>query len=240
MSKVNSIYKYTKIYENTLKNLENNVLYAQSPNMFNDPYEFIFRFDVPNDYLIDFIKLIYGDGYVGFLQMKSSKKEILNYTRDYYFKEHRDVLGVACFTEDARMELLWAHYGDKHRGMCLEFDRTSEPFKQSEQVKYVNEVPVITYQDLICTEEAALSDLFTNLCLTKSDVWSYEKEWRLLTDANVFIPYGLDCVRSITFGFFCPREMKQQVIQKTAHLSIDYYEIVRAKDSYTIERALIK
>lgn len=85
MSKVNSIYKYTKIYENTLKNLENNVLYAQSPNMFNDPYEFIFRFDVPNDYLIDFIKLIYGDGYVGFLQMKSSKKEILNYTRDYYF-----------------------------------------------------------------------------------------------------------------------------------------------------------
>lgn len=239
MRNIDSIFKYTRINETSLSNLGHNVLFAQSPNMFNDPYEFIFRFDVPDDQMIDFLQLIYGDAFVTFLEMNSTKDEILKFTRDSYFVEHRDVLGAACFTEDARTELLWAHYGDNHKGMCLEFDRTIEPFNHSMKVEYTDKVPVITYQNLIGTADK-ISDLFTNLCLTKSDVWSYEREWRLLTDANSFIQYDSDSILSITFGFFCLGESKQQIMDKTSHLSIDYYEIVRDKDSYTIERRLIE
>lgn len=238
MSEVNSIFKYTKINKMSLSNLKHNALYAQSPDRFNDPYEFIFRFEVPDEQLIEFLKLIYGTDYIVFLERNIPKKDILEYSRDHYFSEHRNGIGATCFTEDARTELFWAHYGDNHKGMCLEFNRDKYPFDKSIKVKYVKEVPVITYQDLISTEER-LSEVFTNLCLTKSDVWSYESEWRILTEANSLIPYDSDSILSITFGFFCPEELKQQVIDTTAHLSIQYYEIVRAKDSYSIQRALI-
>lgn len=233
------LYKYTAINERSLTNLEHNRLYAQSPNMFNDPYEFIFRFEFPDEHLIHFLKLIYGNQHQKFIEMKSTKQEILKYARDYFFTEHRNEVGAACFTEDARNELLWAHYTDNHKGMCLEFDSTKDPFNQSMQVKYVEEVPIITYHDLAGTPDM-ISKAITKPFLTKPNIWSYEKEWRILTEANSFIPYDDESILSITFGFFCPMETKQTVMNRTAHLSITYYEIVRAKDSYRIERAPIE
>jgi hypothetical protein len=239
MSENKSIYKYTAINDSSLDNLKHNRLYAQSPNMFNDPYEFIFRFEFPDEHLIPFLKLIYGDQHQKFIEMKSTRKDILKWSRDFYFNEHRNAVGAACFTEDARNELLWAHYGDNHKGMCLEFDSTKDPFKQIMQVEYVKEVPVITYQDLTGTTDI-ISRVMTKPFLTKPDIWSYEKEWRILTEANSFIQYVAGSILSITFGFFCPTELKQKVMDVTAHLSITYYEIIRAKDSYRIERVPIE
>lgn len=66
MGEVTSIYKYTRICDLSLANLEQNKLYTQSPNMFNDPYEFIFRFEVPDEQMVDFLKHMYGDGYKKF------------------------------------------------------------------------------------------------------------------------------------------------------------------------------
>src|SRR4029077_1056950 len=39
-----------------------------------------------------------------------------------YKKEMSKRFGLICFCEDWYNTLLWSHYADKHRGMCLGFD----------------------------------------------------------------------------------------------------------------------
>lgn len=43
--------------------------------------------------------------------------------------------GLLCFTKSWQNPVLWGHYADKHRGICLGFDMPNELL---EQVSYVN------------------------------------------------------------------------------------------------------
>lgn len=75
--------------------------------------------------------------------------------------------GFICFSERWANPLLWSHYADKHRGICLGFD-VGHTFVR--KVAYVRErtplrVPV--------TDEAA-----DRLLWTKYWDWKYEEEWR--------------------------------------------------------------
>lgn len=111
------LYKYTTITEYTKTNLKKNQLYLQSPVKFNDPYEFIFRFEVEDDIYLGFLKLIYGDKYTEFLKRDIPKEQVLSHTRDYYFSEAWKLMGATCLTENKADDLMWAHYGGNHKGM---------------------------------------------------------------------------------------------------------------------------
>ncbi len=88
--------------------------------------------------------------------------------------------------------LMWAHYGDSHRGFVVEFDTTSPFFKQErppahvaasdvEAVQFAEEhgrLRIVHYSNqrpsLVVTKM-----LFDHL-LTKGLPWKYEDEWRML------------------------------------------------------------
>ena len=81
--------------------------------------------------------------------------------------------GVLCMTEDAANLLMWAHYAACHRGFCLEFSTSFDPFQGAVQpVQYQELMPVLdpfTYNP----------DTFVDsILLGKSTHWSYEREWR--------------------------------------------------------------
>ena len=82
--------------------------------------------------------------------------------------------------------LMWSHYAENHRGVCLGY-RAIESLKQLEdvmktsgvhpwQVSYVDEVPIFHLRDL------ARDPARTSLAMlsTKARFWEYEREWRLL------------------------------------------------------------
>jgi hypothetical protein len=78
--------------------------------------------------------------------------------------------GVLCFCKGWRNPLLWSHYADKHRGMCLGFDvedNTVQP------VYYVEDRPYIPYP--FSGELKPISD---QLLSTKYIDWQYEEELR--------------------------------------------------------------
>lgn len=84
--------------------------------------------------------------------------------------------GICCFFKDvAAHPLMWAHYGDSHRGFCVEYEveNFDDDFHNvnysSEQLK-----PSIT-EFLFCPRET-----ITKILTTKSFEWNYEKECRLL------------------------------------------------------------
>lgn len=109
----------------------------------------------------------------------------------------RDLMGVCSLTELEDNERMWDEYGDHGTGYCIEYDFDGfENKKYLLKVKYKKErntnfiisfvatfVEEVIYQmskGELTNNESKLLMLFA----TKFTEWSYQKEWRLLGDAN--------------------------------------------------------
>ncbi len=83
-------------------------------------------------------------------------------------------VGVYCVSAKRNDILMWSHYADYHRGICLEFDGTARLMAHAQKVHYSQKrVPIMTYYD---DKETSM----TKALLTKSLQWAYEEEWRLI------------------------------------------------------------
>jgi hypothetical protein len=83
---------------------------------------------------------------------------------------------VYCQSALADVPLMWSHYAQSHRGLCLEFSTQNELFCGALPVVYRDTYPLFDLAD--SSEDAALAVL-----LTKSDDWRYESEFRLIATA---------------------------------------------------------
>lgn len=105
------------------------------------------------------------------LSLKSSDRGIRK--RAIAFRDRFDRQnGVLCFSEDWTDPVLWSHYGDRHRGVCLGFDTRKAKLKP---VSYQAKRLVKKLE-----QEEFDPDLEQLLLVTKYESWSYEKEQRML------------------------------------------------------------
>lgn len=85
--------------------------------------------------------------------------------------------GIYCLTPEADSTLMWSHYADNHRGICLEFSVANNPlFRDAAEVEYRQEYPRWVPCDIHDTPGRV-----TELILNKSTAWDYEKEYRLVS-----------------------------------------------------------
>jgi len=88
----------------------------------------------------------------------------------------RDKLGVFCLSETWKSMLLWAHYGNEHRGAVIEFDTAR---LDPEAIGRIASLEKVQYSpnriDFIARGMKPLDTL-----LYKGEDWAYEKEWRLI------------------------------------------------------------
>lgn len=99
-----------------------------------------------------------------------------------------DKLGIVSFSETSRNLLMWAHYADEHRGVCIGFD----PEVLNSLDKYEEERSCLAYypvklnydnQRVDINElpaELSLDMVAKKILTTKSDDWIYEKEHRCI------------------------------------------------------------
>lgn len=83
-------------------------------------------------------------------------------------------VGVLCLSEVYDDILMWSHYADCHRGICLIYDTNYEFFAHAQPVHYQRVRPRVN--PITQTAEKMLD----NAIFTKSSAWAYEKEWRIL------------------------------------------------------------
>ena len=167
------------------------------------------------------------------------QEKILEYTRKYYFGSLRGKLGVHCLTKNANNDLMWAHYGDRHRGICIEYDQLSNPFSKFQPVDYIDMVHRVVVNNVKHFEMSVESE-FGKALRRKSRWWSNEKEYRYVLPVDTKLKYSNECIKSITFGFFSKTEDREKVIQATSHLNTQYYEVTRSIKEYGISRQPVK
>jgi hypothetical protein len=94
--------------------------------------------------------------------------------------------GLLCFSKSWGHPMLWAHYADKHRGICLGFDVNGAKL---EHVSYVN-------SRFPKPAKPQSGSFVRKLLYTKFAHWSYEDEYRLYVSLDdqengvYFVPFS--------------------------------------------------
>jgi hypothetical protein len=89
--------------------------------------------------------------------------------------------------------LLWSHYAEAHTGICLGFSTHKTVFGEALEVAYQKNLAAIDLFDR--THETNLRAM----ALTKSEVWRYEHEFRLISEEPT--PAGMIPIRNHFYVF---------------------------------------
>ncbi len=128
-------------------------------------------------------------------KLQKSIKDNLYETRKEIFSK----IGVSCFSKNNTNLLMWSHYADSHRGMCLEFDSRLIPFSKSFEVTYKSTIPKIKMDSLL--NEVLDLEFIKKLLSFKSNDWAHEEELRLFhQESNKSFVYPSNSLKAIYFG----------------------------------------
>lgn len=87
--------------------------------------------------------------------------------------------GIICFSDRWSDPLMWSHYADRHRGMCLGFEVSAAA--EPTTIRYIRDLPDPTslgYASLDTMGDKQRMEMG----FVKSDVWKYERERRLVVE----------------------------------------------------------
>ena len=96
-------------------------------------------------------------------------------------KEFSNQFGLICFSESWMNLIMWAHYADAYKGLCLGFDVSGLPHDVLFDVGYKTKQQLVNSSSRSLGENKQSDNNDKNLrdfLLTKSSDWKYEKEWR--------------------------------------------------------------
>jgi len=222
------LYKYQSYNTQTLDNLKNRHLWFSKPARFNDPFDCGISFSSENitddvwKFLYEGVKAQWEVGqnqeqkklaetyFQGDEPDEKFKSEFSKFSFKQSLQTEIQPRGIACFSERVDEILMWSHYANGHRGFCLEFDTSFDPFLKAVDVNYSQKLPPLQKADIGL-------DLLMILARTKSVGWSYEKEWRVFHEEGDK-EYGIDfaALTSIYFGCEMPfthREVISLIVQ---------------------------
>lgn len=180
---IQRLYHYQEYNIDRLKDiLLMNRIYCSNPIHFNDPWDMkplIKSFDNEKDrkeYIEYLRKTMIENGISQeMIEESLNKPSIIDSMAESstltHWKAFEEYFRVYCLSPKPDNLLMWSHYADKHKGLCLEFDTDNPIFGGAWEVEYHIEYPYRPWN--------AELDV-VRLALTKAKCWEYEEEYRLL------------------------------------------------------------
>lgn len=146
-------------------------------------------------------------------------------------------VGIYCLSEKKDNLLMWAHYSDSHRGLCLEFRASEEGslFWEAFKVIYQDDYPVVNMMRI------GEPEVFRKAVLTKSTLWAYEQEWRILKIEDEGGPgnyhFPSEALTGVIFGALMKSEDKEMVKDwlKTYPSAVSVYQASLNGKRYQID-----
>jgi hypothetical protein len=179
----NGLFKYFSTDEDKLERFTNGQVYLTPPKYLNDPWDFFIRSDPPTVEQVKkegalFVSAADLPEFDKSVRSADAGEELAGEMLEAFSK----TIGLVCLTEEPLGRIMWAHYGESHRGFVAEFQHGDEeksdagfglrggPFGSAVKVDYQPELPVLK-QDRSNMEQCAL---------TKHLCWKHEQEWRVI------------------------------------------------------------
>lgn len=166
----------------------------------------------------------------------------------------KDRLQVVCFSGAQKKgwnnEMMWAHYGDEHKGVCLEFNEEKLiqaiklSFPNSKfQIRDVNyerkrkDKPWVHWDSGISHDDNLtnfLEVLSRDVIFSKSHFWKLEDEKRLVflnQRESFFIPFG-EALTAVHIGLGIPKPLHDEIFKALSATGIKLYVMIYDNDKY--------
>ncbi|SEG53886.1 Protein of unknown function [Methylobacterium sp. 190mf] len=183
VSKPKKLYRYRaltdkhddpagKTFKQEIKAIKDNYIWASNFKAMNDPMEGLYKGDDTFRERVDLYHALF-----------QSKLNV----------------GIVSFSETPTNELMWAHYTNNMRGICIEYDVSKllaelDDDDQLVRMTYDEEMPVIS-------KTASIDSLARSVLGRKNHRWSQEREWRLMTTKMNEVRYNNpECITRIILG----------------------------------------
>ncbi len=268
-------YKYYSFDSDyTINNLKSDIIYFSDPTTVNDPFECnwgvstdaafnfamssIFSIDLCNEKnfsiknICEFAAKNGGNiSQAEIDQVKEVAATVPEKIRTYF----APTMGISCFSETKTDILMWAHYANKHSGICVEYD-FSEIYAQDLllfPVNYSNQRPQAPLEKIWEYTQAEDIDVARELAfelsyevmksfLTKSSKWKYEREWRMIIFENKEIKRKriLPCAKKIVVGNSISEEHYQIITQIVKEKNLELEKAVLSSDKFAIKTYNVK
>lgn len=268
------VYKFLPQERTTY--LEDELLRITQPADLNDPFELLPGIPTIDDFSGVFEKIYKRNiAHIDSLTIDKSKKTELRKKQliDYkthirklnnneegnfksYFLENaskniNNNLGILSLTRRWDSALMWAHYTDSHKGLCIGFDSQKSFFSSFRQVNNGDKIfmPVIYSNNRIKVPIEENVSIDYKVMFSKSIDWQYEEEERLLVmlrHANKTIankPYDIclykvphRLIKEIIVGVNFPEDKFEKVKEFCSKNNVDLYKCKISEIRYDMER----
>jgi hypothetical protein len=177
--------------------IENNEIYLAPPSALNDPYDCQIALDTSGTdqewrkhILCSLKNKKIGKSKIGIVErIRIARRWMADENHKKIdgkkFSKITNSFGIACFSSFMNNQLMWSHYADNHRGICLIYKPSIDSsglLSSSHEIQYSEYYPKVRLVELASMGDVAVSKLL----LTKSKVWVYENEFRIL------LPYAAE------------------------------------------------
>jgi hypothetical protein len=240
------LYKYQAFTHYTVDGLRESKLWFGAPSGFNDPYDCaqptirsmltdedlrvcfeLVASKAPNPQKLG-AELVLNGQYTD--EFRRQARTALQGALEDRIRIQRHERGVTCFAESNTDLLMWAHYADGHKGLCLEFDTQAELFRKAIQVVYRPDFP-----QLGAVEIYDSGPLVQAMIGTKSECWSYEREWRVPhIEANKKYGYGYGVLTGIHLGAAMPAANVTIIRRLFWNTPTKVYRMRRSQTSFSL------
>jgi len=258
------LYKYRVFSINTIKLFESGKVYYSKPSAFNDPLDCNPTIFVDIDLemlekllfklLVDEKGRDYADQTISELRYLST--EVGDYEKNqdarvYYkslislrikkiiFYEFNDY-GVFSLSKKWDCPLMWSHYADEHRGLCIEFDTSDFEHNWMKSVNYSAPRGIKTsdvYEWKINKSSESKTIIQETFFFSKADKWSYEKEWRDINSDSGLL-HSQFKITAVHFGLRSDTAIIAAIVNlfSNCHKGIQFYHIHASDDSFKLSR----
>lgn len=255
------LYKYRRFDVMTLNMITDHGLFFADPRSFNDPLdcELAIEPDISPKRMSDLLKVLYGPdreahwhheiassvhyaGEHGDIKVPGEARDyLMRMLADSVGSEIRkefDKRGVLAFSATWQSVLMWSHYADEHRGICIEFDTSELPHDRLAKVRYDGDRSVKAsdiYAWKLGGDTDAAGRAFDTHFYSKAPDWHYEQEWRDLGDKPG--ECGDYRITGIYFGYRCAYAVKVAIVKMLGSASkVALYDLYLSRDSFDLRR----
>ena len=228
------LFQYKTINKYFWRQLKNSEIFCKNPSKFNDP------FDCSIDWKRAILSVLEHDN------IADDKRQYLEsiYKKLDMFDPNQNA-GISCFTNNCETQLMWTHYADNHKGVCLgygfQMDDLYDTYPTSGDFFFMGAGPVI-YDDnhfsswLVADNLSMINSLTPaenaaiKLYTAKSSCWKYEEEYRIVMNKEGSIKIKRHYLKQLTFGLRVSENDRREItrVVKEKYKDVIFSEVIKS------------
>lgn len=150
--------------------------------------------------------------------------------------------GVLSLSKKDKCPLMWAHYADNHKGLCLGYSIPENAANKISPISYTSEfreIKISQIRRMLDGDEKAKAKIEHDIFLRKAKPWKYEEEWRMVS--GVGLQNSSIYLSEITFGLRCKYATIFSVMMSLSkrETPVDFYKIIEVPHKFNLKKEKI-